>query len=172
MHAYARSYALLAPRPGDTVLDLGCGTGYGATLLARLVGESGRVYGVELDPRLAALAQENVGSLPHVTIVAGDAADPSAWPVVGAARVVVGFALAEVPLAWAAALAPGAVVVAPVVDGDGQRLVRVTFLAEPVVEAFEPVFYVPQRSVAELPPPREARAQVSASVRRHLPLLT
>jgi protein-L-isoaspartate(D-aspartate) O-methyltransferase len=172
MHAYARSYALLAPRPGDTVLDLGCGTGYGATLLARLVGESGRVYGVELDPRLAALARENVGSLPHVTIVAGDAADPSAWPVVGAARVVVGFALAEVPLAWAAALAPGAVVVAPVVDGDGQRLVRVTFLAEPVVEAFEPVFYVPQRSVAELPPPREARAQVSASVRRHLPLLT
>lgn len=172
MHAYARSYELLGARPGDAVLDLGCGTGYGAALLARLVGPSGRVYGVELDPRLAELARDNVAPLGNVTVVAGDASDPAAWPVARPARVTVGFALEEVPLAWADALAPGAVVVAPVVDGDGQRLVRVTFLPTPVVERFDAVRYVPQRAVADLPPREPIASHVSPTVRRHLPLLT
>src|SRR5690606_16723339 len=45
MHAYARSFSLLAIEPGDRVLDLGAGTGYGAARLATLVGERGRGCG-------------------------------------------------------------------------------------------------------------------------------
>jgi ubiquinone/menaquinone biosynthesis C-methylase UbiE len=50
-----RSHALLAPRAGDTVLDLGCGSGIALRELAELVGPSGTVVGV--DPSAAMLAE-------------------------------------------------------------------------------------------------------------------
>ncbi|MFO0608059.1 MAG: radical SAM protein [Polyangiales bacterium] len=171
MHAYARSFELLDVRPGDEVLDLGCGTGYGTALLARLVGASGRVWGVELDPRLAALARDNLADVPNANAVAGDAADPAAWPCPRPSRVVVGFALPALPLHWADFVAPGAVVVAPVAEGDAQRLVRVTFDATPVVERFDAVLYVPQRAVSDVTPTPEAPTRSPGpSQRRRLPL--
>jgi ubiquinone/menaquinone biosynthesis C-methylase UbiE len=44
--------AILGPfvRPGDTVLDFGCGPGFFTIPLARLVGESGRVIAVDIQP--------------------------------------------------------------------------------------------------------------------------
>lgn len=43
---------LLAPRSGDTVLDLGSGSGWTSALLAGLVGAAGKVIGVERHPVL------------------------------------------------------------------------------------------------------------------------
>lgn len=176
LHAYARSFQLLGVGPGDTVLDLGCGTGYGTALLARLVGPTGRVYGVELDPRLAALAREALSEVPHATVSTGDATDPTTWPVHRPARVVVGFALRELPLAWARHLAPEAIVVAPVVEGASQRLLRITFCTPtPRIEGFDVVRYVPQRSVDELPPAKTATPPPSRPLPpspRRLPILS
>jgi ubiquinone/menaquinone biosynthesis C-methylase UbiE len=42
--------ALLDPRPGETVLDLGSGPGLDALLAARRVGPTGRVIGVDMTP--------------------------------------------------------------------------------------------------------------------------
>src|SRR5262245_17619866 len=39
--------------PGDRVLHVGCGLGYYTALMARCVGESGRVVAVEIDTDLA-----------------------------------------------------------------------------------------------------------------------
>ncbi len=50
----------LALRPGDRVLDLGCGTGLSLPLLQAAVGATGAVYGVELSPDMLARARRRV----------------------------------------------------------------------------------------------------------------
>lgn len=47
-------------RPGDVVLDLGCGAGGDVLLSARRVGLTGRVYGLDMTDDMLALAQRNV----------------------------------------------------------------------------------------------------------------
>lgn len=50
----------LALEPGQTVLDLACGTGLSLPLLRRAVGPQGRVLGVEQSPEMLALARRRV----------------------------------------------------------------------------------------------------------------
>lgn len=47
-------------KPGQTVLDVGCGSGWTTALLAHLVGKDGRVMGVEINKSLAEFGQENL----------------------------------------------------------------------------------------------------------------
>ena len=49
--------AHLAPREGETVLDLGSGAGIDAFLAARRVGPAGRVLGVDMTPEMIAKAE-------------------------------------------------------------------------------------------------------------------
>lgn len=52
--------ARLGLRPGQTVLDLGCGTGLSLGLLAAAVGPQGQVVGVEQCPEMVAVARQRV----------------------------------------------------------------------------------------------------------------
>ncbi|MGQ0509989.1 MAG: class I SAM-dependent methyltransferase [Betaproteobacteria bacterium] len=45
---------------GETVIDVGCGTGAMLTLMGRAVGSNGHVIGIEQSPEMAALARERV----------------------------------------------------------------------------------------------------------------
>ena len=47
----------LALKPGDVVLDFGCGTGLSFKYLERGVGPEGRIIGVELSPNMLAKAR-------------------------------------------------------------------------------------------------------------------
>ena len=49
--------ATLQLEPGDTVLDVGCGTGNGFTTLREAVGPTGRVVGIDNSPRMLARAR-------------------------------------------------------------------------------------------------------------------
>lgn len=51
---------LLDVRPGQRVLDVGAGSGWTTALLAHLVGPTGSVHGVELEPELVAFGASNV----------------------------------------------------------------------------------------------------------------
>src|SRR2546423_11527977 len=52
-----RALAALAPRPGESVLDIGCGGGETAVELARLVAPEGTVVGVDLSAAVLPFAQ-------------------------------------------------------------------------------------------------------------------
>lgn len=49
---------LLQVKPGQTVLDLGCGSGYHARRLAAEVGPRGTVYCVDLQPEMLVIAEQ------------------------------------------------------------------------------------------------------------------
>ncbi|MGY4303693.1 protein-L-isoaspartate(D-aspartate) O-methyltransferase [Bradyrhizobium sp. USDA 4369] len=55
-------------KPGDTVVQVGVGSGYYTAILAYLVGQQGRVYGYEIDEAMAARARPNLTHLPHVEL--------------------------------------------------------------------------------------------------------
>jgi tRNA/tmRNA/rRNA uracil-C5-methylase (TrmA/RlmC/RlmD family) len=63
----------LAPAPGERALDLFCGAGLFAGVLADAVGPEGAVTGVDADASAVRDARHNVRSAPWVTIHHGDA---------------------------------------------------------------------------------------------------
>lgn len=146
-HAYLLSFRLLELAPGDRLVELGSGSGYGAALAAFVVGPEGRVVTFEIDRDLAALAKERLAGEPNVTVVHGDAAESAAaWN--GSKKAVVTFAVAALPPAWLRALPEGGSLVAPVgAHEHDQRLVMATRRRGRIVESDHgAVRYVKNRS--------------------------
>jgi len=107
---------LLDVQPGQRVLDVGAGSGWTTALLAWLVGEQGKVVGVELLPRLASWAVDNVAAqdMPWAEV---HEADPAVLgrPLTGPYdRVLVSAEARELPHALVDQLTPHGVMVVPV----------------------------------------------------------
>ena len=60
------------PQPGDTILDLGCGTGELSAYLAELVGPEGKVVGVDPDKERLQLARQSYGGLKNLSFIEGN----------------------------------------------------------------------------------------------------
>jgi precorrin-6B methylase 2 len=74
-----RAIDALAPRPGEVVLDVGCGAGQTVLQLAERVGPQGRVIGIDIAPRLIAIARERAARLGQVSFI--EVTPPaSTWP--------------------------------------------------------------------------------------------
>jgi len=122
-HMYALGFAALDLGAGDRLLELGSGSGYGAALAANVVGPSGFVTSVEVDPHLARLALRSTAMLPNVRVLHADglaradllADHPKCWLT---------FSIGELPRAFLDGLVEGGIVVAPIGPADDQRLLR------------------------------------------------
>ena len=81
----ARMTELLAPRPGDRVLELGTGSGYQAAVLAEL---GAQVTSLERHAELAATARERLATLGYgdrveIRVADGSLGDPAGAPYDG-----------------------------------------------------------------------------------------
>ena len=65
--------ATLAPRPGDRVLDLGCGTGLHLPVLREAVGADGHVLAFDYSPRMVAKAAHRARAWDNVEVRQADA---------------------------------------------------------------------------------------------------
>ena len=66
----------LGLRPGDTVVDMACGTGLNFRLLEKVVGPRGRIVGVDLTDAMLARAQDRIktNGWSNISLVQADAA--------------------------------------------------------------------------------------------------
>jgi protein-L-isoaspartate(D-aspartate) O-methyltransferase len=113
---HAMCIATLRPMKGDRIVHVGAGTGYYTTILAKLVGEGGRVDAYEIEPELVRRASENLGGLPQVTLHARSGAEGP----LPACDVVYVNAGATAPLAvWLDALEPGGRLLFPLTPDEG-----------------------------------------------------
>jgi protein-L-isoaspartate(D-aspartate) O-methyltransferase len=51
---------LLQPQKGQKILDIGFGSGWTTSLLAEIVGENGKVYGIEVVPEVFEFGKKNI----------------------------------------------------------------------------------------------------------------
>src|ERR1700689_4628805 len=64
-----------APRAGSTVIDVGCGCGATTIEIARAVGPSGRVAGIDVSSGMLAVAAERLRQFGNAMCLLGDAAE-------------------------------------------------------------------------------------------------
>lgn len=137
---------LLDLQPGQRVLEIGSGSGWLAAVMARLVGENGRVTGIEIIPELATQSQTDLARLGvgNVTVLASDGAqgDTTSAPF---DRVMITAASWDLPAVLFDQVAEGGRVLAPIeLRGGG---CQVTVLrhegSEFVAERSVPGWFVP-----------------------------
>jgi ubiquinone/menaquinone biosynthesis C-methylase UbiE len=89
-----RLVAAVDPRPGDVVVEMGCGTGANLPYLRERVGPSGTVVGVDFAPGVLAVARRRTADRSNVHLVRADAARP---PVAAADRLLASFVVGMLP---------------------------------------------------------------------------
>ena len=111
---HARCLAAVAPEPGETILHVGCGSGYYTAILAALTGPRGRVTGLEVVAELAELAQRNLAHLPTVAV---ECRSGAMAPLPMSDVIYVNAGATEPLRAWLDALRPGGRLIFPLTPG-------------------------------------------------------
>jgi ubiquinone/menaquinone biosynthesis C-methylase UbiE len=76
--APSKMLAALKLKPGDVVADIGAGSGYHTFRMAKLVGDKGKVYAVDIQPEMLAIIRQRMktGGVKNVVPVKGTITDP------------------------------------------------------------------------------------------------
>ena len=142
--ARTRAVEILALQPGETVLDLGCGTGRSLPVIEATIGRGGRLVGVDASPDMLARARRRVDdhAWRKVTLVQADAEELTLEARVDAVLCFCTHDILTSPGAVARAvahLAPGGRIVAAGVQHPDRRA---GWLAVPGLFVFTKVFSV------------------------------
>lgn len=147
----ARTLALLAPQPDETVLEIGTGSGYLTAILSEMVD---RVYSVERVRALSTRAREVLDRLEirNVALMSGDGT--IGWRKYAPFDViVVSAASPSVPAPLVDQLADGGRLLIPLGGRDSQRLTLVRKSGFAVTEEpLDPVIFVPLLGKHAFPP--------------------
>ncbi len=120
----AEMLEMLAVQRGMKVLEVGAGSGYVVALLCELVGEKGKVFGMELNERLKEMATENLATAgeKNFEIAFGDGT--MGWEENAPFdRIIISAACYKIPKPLVEQLAEGGRLVAPVGSSLSQKLV-------------------------------------------------
>ncbi len=125
-HMVALQLEMAELSPGLRILEVGAGFGYLCALLAELVGATGAVYGLDIEPALIRearrrLGQVGLGDRVQLKVEDGRAGWPERAPF---DRILVSCATPEIYDTWVGQLSPQGLLVAPLGGGFGQELVR------------------------------------------------
>lgn len=149
-----RMLTAAAIEPGHNVLEIGTGTGYNAAMLAELVGETGQVTTIELDPDAAEAAEAHLERAGYtgIRLVRGDGAfgNPEYGPY---DRIIATSSVWDVPSAWLDQLREDGLLVTPLGFGTiqvGAVLRKRSDGGLESVELFPPAF-IPIRGEAAGP---------------------
>ncbi|WP_328888999.1 methyltransferase domain-containing protein [Streptomyces sp. NBC_00316] len=160
----ARMLEELEIRDGQTVLEIGAGTGYNAALLAHRLGDDA-VTTIDLDPEITESARRHLAAAGrHPAVTTGDGARgcPERGPY---DRIIVTCALPSVPQAWLAQCRPGARILAPFATGlimlHVQEAPHGTYAEGRFLHT--PAYFVPLRGAV---PPRERHPHTGGLPRR------
>jgi protein-L-isoaspartate(D-aspartate) O-methyltransferase len=117
----------LDPNPGQTILDVGVGSGWTSALLSYVVGRKGKVVGTERIPELLDFAKENISKYPISNVSIHLAGDILGRPEDGPYdRILVSASSLRVPKELSAQLKIGGKMVVPT----AKRIKLVTRLSE------------------------------------------
>jgi ubiquinone/menaquinone biosynthesis C-methylase UbiE len=107
-----RTVRALRLRPGDTVVDVACGTGLNFAMIEAAIGPGGRIVGVDLTDAMLARAQERIraNGWNNISLAQADAAEFDFSPGVDA--ILSTYALSQVP-ECAAVISHGAAALRP-----------------------------------------------------------
>ena len=119
--------------PGHRVLEIGAGTGYNAALISHIVGPSGQVTSVDIDPELVQTAREHLAraGFGAVTVTCADGAggDPGHAPY---DRIIATVGVSDLAPAWLAQAVPRGRIVVPL-DVRGIQLSAAFERADPAL---------------------------------------
>jgi len=71
-----RAIEVLAPRPGEKILDLCSGTGRVASWIAQAIGDEGEIVGMDITETMVKVAKERYGGLKNLIFVQTDVTKP------------------------------------------------------------------------------------------------
>jgi len=139
---HAAFLGAVSPMSGETVIQVGTGTGYYTALLSVLVAPGGHVHAIEIDEALASRSRENLVSFEDVSVICGDA---TSMELPDADVIYVNAGVVAPPISWLRALRPGGRIIMPWQANDRIGLaVLVTRTDEGyAAKALMPAFFIP-----------------------------
>lgn len=113
---WAFLYDQIDLKPGEHVVHVGAGTGYYSAILSEIVGRSGRLTAIEVDPGLAARSSANLEPWRQATVVASDGFAYRSDP---ADAIIVNAGVSGLSVAWLDALKDGGRLLVPMTRSNG-----------------------------------------------------